>query len=320
MLPGQSGKMIATFISTSTSPAAGSGRSRLNASITAQTAKSCISQPTSWHIAAPSAGTGRRRTASPWRAMISERAQAPHPVVHAAAAGAGEEEADHQEDEADEPEDDQARHGPVRDLRRQQDPGDEDRDREEVEQAVREDGAEQGRARSPAVREVPAQHRDARELAGPGRQHRVPEQPDPEGGEHLAEAWVRLGQRLVDRQPPRERAREDGEEVEQDADDHPAPGDRVERVVDGVPLGATPPDREQGGAEQGEHEQAARPGIASDARRAASRSAPRVGFDRPLVDALEPAGDVAPRVPLDRERPGRLAHRDATRLVGEERR
>ena len=140
-----------------------------------------------------------------------ERPQAPHPVVHAAAAGAGEEEADHQQDEADEPEDDQARHGPVRDLRRQQHPGDEERDREEVEQAMGEDGAEQGRARAPAVRQMPAQHRDARELAGPRRQHRVPEQADPEGGEHLTEARVWLGQGLVDRQPPRQRAREDGE-------------------------------------------------------------------------------------------------------------
>ena len=81
----------------------------------------------------------------------------------------------------------------------------EDRDREEVEQPVREDGAEQGRARSLAVRQVPPQHGDARELAGAGREHGVPEQPDPEGGEDLAEARVRLGQRLVDRQPPRER-------------------------------------------------------------------------------------------------------------------
>ena len=40
--------------------------------------------------------------------------------------------------------------------------------------------------------------------------------------------------------------------------------DRVERVVDVVPLGATPPDREEGGAEQGKDEEAARPGIASD--------------------------------------------------------
>ena len=264
MLPGQSGKMIATFISTSTSPAAGRGRSRLNASITAQTAKQ-LHQPAD-ELEHRRAERRHRppQDGEPLAGHDHERAQAPHPVVHAAAAGAGEEEADHQEDEADEPEDDQARHGPVRDLRGHQDPGDEDRDREQVEQAVREDGAEQSRARSPAVREVPAQHGDARELAGPGRQHRVPEQPDPEGGEHLTEARVRLGQRLVDRQPPRERAREDGEEIEQDADDHPAPGHRVERVVDGVPLGAAPPDREHGGAEQREHEQAARPGIASD--------------------------------------------------------
>ena len=73
---------MATFISRSTSPAAGSGRSRPKAAITAQTASSCISQPTHWKRAAPSAGTGRRSTASPCRAMTHERAQASHAVVH----------------------------------------------------------------------------------------------------------------------------------------------------------------------------------------------------------------------------------------------
>ena len=118
--------MIATFISTSTSPAAGSGRSRLNASITAHTANSCISQPTHWN----SGGAERRQRppqdGEPLPGHDHERPQAPHAVVHAALAGAGEEEADHQQDEADEPEDDEARDRPVRDLRRQQDPGDED--------------------------------------------------------------------------------------------------------------------------------------------------------------------------------------------------
>ena len=118
-------------------------------------------------------------------------------------------------DDADEPEDDEARHGPVRDLRGEQHPDDEDRDREEVEQAVGEDGAEQRRARPAAVRQVAAEDGDAGELSRARRQDGVPEQPDPEGGEDLAEARMRLRQRLVDRQPPRERARERGEQVEQ---------------------------------------------------------------------------------------------------------
>ena len=44
---------------------------------------------------------------------------------------------------------------------------------------MREDGAEQGRARSPAVREVPAQDGDARELAGPGGSTAFPSSPIP---------------------------------------------------------------------------------------------------------------------------------------------
>ena len=180
------------------------------------------------------------------------------------------------------------------------DPRDEQRDREEVEQPVREDGAEQRRARSLAVREVAAQHRDAGELAGPRRQHRVPEQPDPEGGEHLAEtrrggsgsAWSIVS-------APRQRAREDGEEVEQDADDHPAPArrSRTRGRRCSSPARATRCASDRAG-ERGEHEEAARPGVAGERRRAGSRGTPRARgrSSDPLVDPLEPAGDVAPRV------------------------
>ena len=151
MLPGQSGKIVATFISTSTSPAAGSGRSRPNASITAHTANSCISQPTHWKSAAPSAGTGRRRTASPCRAIDDDaragcpcrRAPAPRPVRADRSPTV-------EQGDADEAEDDEARHGPVRDLRRQQHPGDEERDGEEVEQPVREAPSRAGSRSSPS--------------------------------------------------------------------------------------------------------------------------------------------------------------------------
>ena len=102
---------------------------------------------------------------------------------------------------------DQARDRPVRDLRREQHVDDEQRHGEQVEQAVREDGAEQRRARTRAVRKVPAQHGDARELPGPRRQHGVAEQPDAERGEDMAEGGLRVGQRLTDRQMPRDRAR-----------------------------------------------------------------------------------------------------------------
>ena len=62
-LPGQSGKIIATFISTSTSPAAESGRSMRNARIVAQTANSWQIQPAYWKHAASAAGSGLRMIA-----------------------------------------------------------------------------------------------------------------------------------------------------------------------------------------------------------------------------------------------------------------
>ena len=195
---------------------------------------------------------------------------------------------------------------------------DEERDREEVEQPMGEDRAEQGRARAAPEREVPAQHGDARELAGARRQHRVPEQPDPEGGEDLTEARVRLGQRLVDRQPPRERAREDRGEVEQDGDDHPAPRHEVERVVDAVPVGATPPDRERRRSEQGEARAGRAPRDCERPRRAASRRAPRVALD--ALRRCPRAGARCHSTRTARSRaPAPPRHRDAPRLVGEER-
>ena len=131
--------------------------------------------------------------------------------------------ADREEREPDEAEDDEARDRPVRDLRRQQDVGDEQRDREEVEQAVREDGPEERRARAPAVRQVAAQDGDTRELAGAGRQHRVPEQPDAERGEHLAEAAdaARAAPGRIVRRQETTRASTESE-VEEDADDRPS--------------------------------------------------------------------------------------------------
>ena len=64
-MPGQSGKIVATLISTSTSPAAESGRWMSNASIAAQTAKSWQSQPANWKSAAVAAAAGARMIASP---------------------------------------------------------------------------------------------------------------------------------------------------------------------------------------------------------------------------------------------------------------
>ena len=194
-----------------------------------------------------------------------ESAQGSHPVVDPALARSRRQQADREQADPDDAEDDQARDRPVRDLRGQQHPGDENRDGEEIEEAVREHRPEQRRARAPPVRHMTAQDGDARQLACPGRQHRVPEQPDPEGREDLPEARVGLGQRLVDRHPPRERSRHHGEEVEEHTHDHPAPGDTVEGVGHGAPVGPAPPDREHRRGEQREHEDAARPGVVGQA-------------------------------------------------------
>ena len=84
---------------------------------------------------------------------------------------------DGEERDADEPEEHEARDRPVGDLRGQQDVDDEEGDRGQVEQPVREDGPDEPRARAFTVLgHVPAQHRDAREFPGPRRQHGVSEQ------------------------------------------------------------------------------------------------------------------------------------------------
>ena len=69
--PGQSGKIVATFISTSTRPAAEIGRWMSNASIAAHTANSWQSQPANWNKAAVPAAIGERMIASPCRARES---------------------------------------------------------------------------------------------------------------------------------------------------------------------------------------------------------------------------------------------------------
>ena len=79
MLPGQSGKIVATFISRSTSAAAGNGTPMSNAAVTAQTASSWKTQPSSWKKPAATAAPGVRSTASPCRAIVSSRRTVPRP-------------------------------------------------------------------------------------------------------------------------------------------------------------------------------------------------------------------------------------------------
>ena len=71
MFPGQSGKIVARFMSTRTRAAALSGTSIRNAFSVAQTAKSCAVQPSSWRTIAAAAGIGRFSTSRPCLAVRS---------------------------------------------------------------------------------------------------------------------------------------------------------------------------------------------------------------------------------------------------------
>ena len=99
---------------------------------------------------------------------------------------------------------------------------DEERDREQVEQPVGEDGAEQRRAGAAALGQVSPQDGDPCELARPRGEHGVPQQADAEGREHRGEARQRRRHRLVDRHVPGPGPDDHGDEVEQDGDAAPS--------------------------------------------------------------------------------------------------
>ena len=122
-----------------------------------------------------------------------------------------------EEREPDRADDHHAGDRPVRELRCRGDVGDQERDREEVEQPVREHCSEQRRARSGPARKMPPQHRDSRKLAGPRREHGVSEETHAERREHLREGRQRRRQGLVDGEVPGESAGEHGEQVQDTA-------------------------------------------------------------------------------------------------------
>ena len=72
-LPGQNGKIVTTFISSSTTPAAGSGAWMSNARIAVHTAKSWQIQPNVWKKIAPAAPSGERITPRPSRVIATSR-------------------------------------------------------------------------------------------------------------------------------------------------------------------------------------------------------------------------------------------------------
>jgi hypothetical protein len=166
---------------------------------------------------------------------------------------------DGEQKRADDRDDDQARHRPARNLRGRKHIGDEEERRKEIEEPVREDGADEGAARSGPVRQAAPEDRDSGELADPARQHRVCEEADREGREDAVEPWPRRVERLVDRVAPSERAREHGDEIEPEREGDPGPVDEIERVIDDVPIGSAPPEQEPDDDHDGDEQRRARP-------------------------------------------------------------
>ena len=80
-MPGQSGMIVATFISSSTTAAAVKPSWMSNARIADQTASSCSIHPTHWPRIASAAAPGLRMTPRPRRAMVTIRFTEPMPSI-----------------------------------------------------------------------------------------------------------------------------------------------------------------------------------------------------------------------------------------------
>ena len=138
----------------------------------------------------------------------------------------------------------------------------------------------------------------------------------------MVEPRLVLGrERLPHGQAPGERAEERRDDVEQEREDDPAPDDDLERVEDASPVRAAPPDDDEREHERRESDEAlrpARPPHAQHRLHAARAFATRNPRDA-RVHLFEPLRDRRPRVLLDGERAGRVTHRRAPWLVGDER-
>ena len=161
--------------------------------------------------------------------------------------------------------DHERRHGPRRDPRLHHHVEDEERHRDEVEDAVGEDRPRERRPEAATGWKAALEHADPENLAGARGQHRVAEEPDPECGEDVAEPRVRRRHRLVDDRPPRDRAHEHRQKVEDDGEERPAPVDGLERFGDHVPARPAPPEREHRGDEGSSGEHRAHPARVQDA-------------------------------------------------------
>ena len=178
-------------------------------------------------------------------AVPGHRDEAPHApglLEHRAMMAPRARKCEREDPETDDDEDQQARQRPVRDLRGREHVPDQQERREEVEDPVCEDGADERRPRvaAPSPFLVAGQHRDARQLPDSARQHGICEETHSEGGEDLAEGRGRRRHRLLDHALPGGRPRHDGDEIEGNRGHHPLPGDEPEGVGDEVPLRAAP--------------------------------------------------------------------------------
>ncbi len=146
---------------------------------------------------------------------------------------------------------------------------------------MREDGADEDRPPAGALRQLPRQHGNPRELADPAGEHRVREEADAEPREDVPETRVRRRHRLVDHGLPRECTNDDGEQVEADRRQDELPAHELERVRDGAPRGPVLPEQEDDARGGREHHRDADPGTgerpahdtaATGTRRSASAS------------------------------------------------
>jgi hypothetical protein len=141
---------------------------------------------------------------------------------------------------------------PMRDVGDQQHVCDQDERREEVEDAVGEDGAEQRRRRALSPLHPPGEDGNPRELADPPRERGVPEQADRVRREDAPDRWPR-NERLIDDRAPAQRARDDREKVEAERRGDPLPRDELERVPDRDPVRPPPPDEHDRKDDEDEH-------------------------------------------------------------------
>ena len=170
-------------------------------------------------------------------------------------------EREREEQRANADEQHETRDRPGRDLGRDDHVGDEEHHGYEVEDAMCEHRADEGRPETLAPRQLACEHGDACELADAARQDCIRKEPYREGREHEQVARVRRRHRLANDGPPGDRARDDRCEIETNRSCDPLPADGGEGVADRAPARPAPPEQRADAGGDGQHEQNPDPGI-----------------------------------------------------------